>query len=75
MLPRGKRVRVTYQNRTIEAEVILGSDNRRSLMLRFDAMLGGFVGMMPVLQHEDGTYRDLVERLEVGIEWLDGPPS
>jgi hypothetical protein len=39
---------------------MLASENSKSLMLQFDAMLGGYVGMMPVLWVND-HYADLIE--------------
>jgi hypothetical protein len=48
MIP-GGRVRLTFEGRTVPASIVAGSDNRRSLMLRFDGILGGFCGHMPVL--------------------------
>lgn len=53
------KVVVTLEGRTVEAEVILASADGKSLALGFDAMLGGYVAMMPV-QWIDGAYRDLV---------------
>lgn len=45
----GSNVTVTYRGRVVKGTVVLGTSNGRSLMLSFDAMLGGYVGMMPVL--------------------------
>lgn len=63
---KGDRVRITCPDgRVVEGEVLVASPNGRSLMLGFDAIvsptgaLGGYVGMMPVLQDDDGAYRDL----------------
>ena len=56
----GDAVSITYDGRTVPGTIKLASPNGRSLMLEFDAMLGGFVGMMPVLADDDGAYRDLV---------------
>lgn len=66
---KGARVNVTFAGRTVEAEVILASFNHQSLMLRFEAVLGGFAGTMPVLW--DGhCYRDIMHSEEVQLEWL-----
>lgn len=56
--------------------MLLGSDNRRSLMLSFEAVLDGSVGMMPVLCDEEDCskpcrYRNLITDHEVHIEWMD----
>jgi hypothetical protein len=37
------KVRVTFAGRTVEAEVLIASENRRSLALQFDAILGGLL--------------------------------
>lgn len=66
----GDRCRVTYKGRTLDARVEFGSDNRNSLMLAFDGILGGYICMMPVFRDEGGIYRDLVMGEEVGIEML-----
>ena len=36
--------------------------NGRSLMLEFEAVVGGYVGAMPVLEEENGAFRDLMTR-------------
>jgi hypothetical protein len=76
------RLRVNYQGRTVEATVEMGSDNRRSLMLQFKAILGptrggAWVGRMPVLAVSDGAagrgeYQDF-GGMPVGLEWLQEP--
>jgi hypothetical protein len=64
----GDRVKITYKGRTVEGRVVLASKNQQSLMLGFDAMLGGYVGTMPVLMDlMEDTYRDLIEGEEVNI--------
>lgn len=76
---RGDFVRVAYFEDVKRAMVALASDNGRSLVLLFDGALragpkGVFLGSMPVLQHDDGVFYDLLdppnpvslERLEIG---------
>jgi hypothetical protein len=63
----GAAVRITHAGRTVRGAVKLASPNGRSLMLEFDALLGGYAGMMPVLQGDDGTYRDLVKGEPVDV--------
>jgi hypothetical protein len=38
----------------IDAMVTLASENGRSIMLMFDAILGGWVGAMPALLEDEG---------------------
>jgi len=53
--------------------VTLASSNGLSLMLCFQAMLGGYVGMMPVL-FEGGEFRDLIEGKPVTLRpWKPQP--
>jgi hypothetical protein len=56
----GDRVRLGCEGSTVEATVLLASENGKSLMLYFEAILAGHVGMMPVLRDDDGTYRTLM---------------
>jgi hypothetical protein len=71
-LKTGDHVVITYATRTVRGVVRLASPNGRSLILEFDAMLGGFVGMMPVLQDETtGEYRDLFKGLPAVITHID----
>jgi hypothetical protein len=71
---RGQFVTLTYEGQSIKAMVALASPNGRSLMLMFDGALtprhgeGMFPGAMPLLQDDDGVYRDLVMGLEARIE-------
>lgn len=44
----GDRISIQYNGRTVPGEVTLASKNGLSLMIEFDAMLGGHVGTMPV---------------------------
>jgi len=51
----GEQVRITYEGRPVDGEVELASPNGRSLAVRFDAVLGGYVGMMPALWDEQSA--------------------
>lgn len=69
----GDTVTVTYCGNKVRAMIFLASSNGRSLMLRFDGILGdgergAYMGMMPVFRHEDGVYRDLMHNEVVGIQ-------
>lgn len=56
----GDQVIIECNGRTLPGTVKLASPNSVSLMLEFEAILAGFVGMMPVFRHDDGVYRSLV---------------
>lgn len=66
----GDRVRITYEGRTVFGHIKLASKNQRSLMLSFEAILGGYVGMMPVLLSGE-SYRDLLNMHEVKLDPVD----
>jgi len=53
ILQRGDKVRFQFQGRTIDAMVILASVNGRSLILSFEGLVSGYVGMMPVVWEDD----------------------
>lgn len=58
---RGMFVHVTFDGRTITAMVTLASDNGSSLVIMFDAVLGGYVGMMPLRwSGADRAFHDLI---------------
>lgn len=64
---KGDRVRITFGRRTVDGIIEIASPNGRSLFLTFDAVLGGFLGGLPVLE-EDGVYRDLITHQVAKIE-------
>jgi hypothetical protein len=55
----GDTVRLTFAGRTVRAQVALAAANGRSLALRFDGVLGGYVRTLLLLRDEGGAYRDL----------------
>jgi hypothetical protein len=72
-LTRGEFVRVTAHGTTKNAMVALASPNGRSLILMFDGGLfvdgsGGYMGAMPVLLGDDGTWRELINQRDIQIE-------
>jgi hypothetical protein len=56
----GDPISIGYGERRIIGRVRLASANGRSLMLEFEGILGGHVGMMPVLLGEDALFRSIV---------------
>lgn len=76
---KGDRVSVEYDGRKYDAEVVIASPNGRSLMLAFDCGVwapgGVFLGLMPVLQDDDGRYRDLLEGCEAVITRANRAPN
>ncbi len=83
MIPKtGDAVLVTMNGRSVDALVLLASQNGHSLMLALDGPLGTSQGcypdMMPLLREsDDAPYRDLIMGEEVQVEPLsataDGP--
>lgn len=66
----GERVAIARGLSRVEGAVELSSANGESLMLRFDGVLGGYVGMMPVLWTGD-HYADLIVGLDVVVDPLE----
>ena len=54
-LTKGDRVFIVAKGIQVEAEVVLASENHRSLMVTFEAILCGFAGMAQILW-TDGAY-------------------
>jgi hypothetical protein len=63
----GDRVKIECAGRRVDGTVILASENGASLMLAFEALLDGHVGMMPVLRGDDGSYRAIMTGSTVEI--------
>lgn len=60
-------VRITCDGRTVDGIVTIASANGRSLVIAFDAMLAGHVGMMPVFQYDDGAFHSILNGAPVEI--------
>ena len=69
-LQRGDYVWIERDDKRMQAMVTLASPNGKSLIVMFDGMFGGYLGMMP-LSFEDGEYVDLIERKPVKLERLE----
>ena len=63
----GDLVSISYDGRTVAGVVTLASANGRSLVLEFEAVMGGYLGSMPVLMDDAGVYRDLRRREPVEL--------
>lgn len=61
----GETVVIEYEGRTVQAYVNLASPNGKSLIVSFDAMLGGHLGMMAVTVDDNEDYVSLIEALPV----------
>jgi hypothetical protein len=66
----GDKVEIKHGDTTVDGLVVLASSNGKSLMLSFEAILSGHVGMMPVLQADDGVYRSIITGEEVSLRKL-----
>lgn len=62
----GDTVTIICQGESYRAQIILASPNEVSLMLSFEAIIDGHVGMMPVLK-EDGVYRSIMTGTEIEV--------
>jgi hypothetical protein len=68
-MKRGDRVIIECDGKTVPGIVLLASENDKSLMLSFDALIDGHVGMMPVLQNDDGEYRSIMTDVLVKLQY------
>lgn len=60
-------IEVTCEGRTVEGKVILASPNGLSLMIGFEAMFGGHVGMMPVTMRDQNNGYSIIDGTDVTI--------
>jgi hypothetical protein len=67
---RGDAIRITCDGRTVDGVVMLASDNGRSVVISFEALLLGHLGMMPVVQENDGSFSALISGAPVAIELI-----
>ena len=67
---KGEKIFILYDKGTVAGEVVLASPNSVSLMLKFEAMIGNHVGMMPVLQENKqlSTYRSIIDGTTVIVQ-------
>lgn len=56
----GDEVVIECDGQRVAGTVLLASPNGKSLVLGFEAILDGHVGMMPVLRKDDGSYHSLM---------------
>jgi hypothetical protein len=69
----GDAVELSFEGRTVSANVLLASRNGKSLALQFEAIIGGFVGMMPVLWNdEQQAFLDIVGNRRVVVRAVGG---
>jgi hypothetical protein len=67
---KGTKCRIKYDGRSVDAWILLASDNDKSLAVGFDAMIDGHCGMMPLLSEhpESGLYRSVLTGKEYLLE-------
>ena len=66
-LVKGDKIEIDNDGRTVEGVVVFASPNGISLMIGFDAMLGGHVGMMPVTMTTEINGYSIMDGTEVVI--------
>lgn len=65
---KGDSVQIEHEGRTVDGTITLASPNGKSLILAFEAMLGGHVGQMPVTMRDDGlTGYSIIDGTEVRV--------
>lgn len=60
-------IEVTCEGRTVEGKVILASPNSISLMIGFEAVFGGHLGMMPITMRDANNGYSIIDGTEVTI--------
>lgn len=64
----GETVWITCQGRTVAGLVSIASANGRSLILELNSMLAGCIGVLVVMQRDDGTFHSLFGENEIIIK-------
>lgn len=64
---KGDRIEIDYNGRTVDGAVTLASPNGLSLMIEFEAMLGGHVGKMPVSMTDASNGYSILDGTEITI--------
>jgi hypothetical protein len=70
-LKHGDSVTISNGTRKLYGIVGIASPNYRSIMISYEGILGGFVGMVPLLWTEEEGYRDFLDHhyeLEIAEE-------
>jgi len=69
MYSKGDAILIACEDRTIEGEVLMISENQVSALISFDAMIGTHAGMMPVTRWDAArnAYRSIIDGTEVTI--------
>ena len=67
-LKTGDAVSITCNGRAVPGSILFASSNGKSLMLEFEAIIEGHVGMMPVLLGDDGRYASIVTGIAVDLK-------
>lgn len=64
---KGDVIEVSCDGRTVDGVVVVMSPNQVSAVIEFEAIFGKHCGAMPILLHDDGTYRSLIDGTEVTL--------
>lgn len=64
---KGDAIEVSCNGRTVAGTVILASDNGISLLIEFEALLGGHLGKMPVTMIDGTNGYSIIDGTEVTI--------
>lgn len=72
-MKKGDLVSIQYGPQRVNGMIVIASENEKSLMLGFEALIGGHVTMMPVLMDDEGVYRSIVTNEPVNITKIERP--
>jgi hypothetical protein len=61
-------IEITYDGHTNDGVVIMASTNGKSLVVGFDAIIDGHVGMMPIVMEDGVSGHSLISGAEIIIK-------
>ena len=64
---KGDRIEIDCNGRTVDGAVTLASPNGLSLMIEFEALLGGHAGKMPVTMTDASNGYSILDGTEITI--------
>jgi hypothetical protein len=67
-MTKGDKIEIIHEGRIIDGIVLMASSNGLSLMIAFDAMITGHLGMMPVTMRDAVSGFSIIDGTEIMIK-------
>jgi hypothetical protein len=67
-MTKGDKIEIIHEGRIIDGIVLMASGNGLSLMIAFDAMITGHLGMMPVTMRDAVSGFSIIDGTEIMIK-------